>query len=118
MASWYEEKIRKTKYLHVCHLMNTGKTYREAEADALRAAIEFRNGLERSGVAKAKRVDNPQSNMNGIYWHIQKEAWIVRLRAKGKQLSGGCFKPKDSTPEEVECARLLAVESRRKLEFQ
>ena len=38
------------------------------------------------------------------------------LNINGKQLSGGYFKPKDSTPEEVERARLAAVESRRKLE--
>ena len=43
-------------------------------------------------------------------------ACIVQLKVKGKRLSGGCFKPKDSTPEEVECARLAAVESRSKLE--
>merc|ERR1712176_1339417 len=34
----------------------------------------------------------------------------------GKKLHGSRFKPKDSTPEEVERARLAAVESRRKLE--
>ena len=31
-------------------------------------------------------------------------------------IPGGYFKPKDSTPEEVERARLAAVEGRRKLE--
>ena len=31
-------------------------------------------------------------------------------------LNGGTFKPGDTTPEEVERARLAAVESRRKLE--
>ena len=116
-VSWYEEKKMKKKYFHVRHFMKTSKTFCEAEADALRAAIEFRKGLERSGVVKAKRVENPQSNVPSIHWHIQKKAWIVRLRVKGKQLSGGCFTPKDSTPEEIERARLLAVESRRKLEF-
>ena len=116
-VSWYEQKQKKAKYFHVHHFKETSKTFCEAEADALRAAIEFRKGLERSGVVKAKRVENPQSNVPSIHWHIQKKAWIVRLRVKGKQLSGGCFKPKDSTPEEIERARLLAVESRRKLEF-
>ena len=38
------------------------------------------------------------------------------LEVNGKHLHGGTFKPKDSTPEEVERARLAAVESRRKLE--
>ena len=40
------------------------------------------------------------------------------LQVNGKQLHGGTFKPKDSTPEEVERARLTAVESRRKLEHK
>ena len=38
------------------------------------------------------------------------------MKINGKTLHGGTFKPKDSTPEEVERARLAAVESRRKLE--
>ena len=88
----------------------------EAEADALRAAIEFRKGLESSGIAKAKRVENPQSGVKGVNWDIQQKAWKVRLKANGKRLHGGTSKPKDSTPEEVERARLAAVESRRKLE--
>ena len=40
------------------------------------------------------------------------------VNINSQTLFGGKFKPKDSTPEEVERARLLAVESRRKLEFQ
>ena len=115
-ATWYEEKKQKFKHFHVRHFMNTSKTFCEAEADALRAAIEFRKGLERSGIAKAKRVENPQSGVKGINWHILQKAWLVRLKINGKQLCGGTFKPKDSTPEEVERARLAAVESRRKLE--
>ena len=38
------------------------------------------------------------------------------MNINGQTLFGGRFTPKDSTPEEVECARLAAVESRRKLE--
>ena len=38
------------------------------------------------------------------------------LEVNGKHLHGGTFKPKDSTPEEVERARLAALESCRKLE--
>ena len=96
--------------------MGTSKTCCEAEADALRAAIEFRKGLERSGIAKATHVDKPQSGVKGVIWHILEKAWKVILRVNGKQFHGGTFKPKDSTPEEVERARLAAIESRRKLE--
>ena len=96
--------------------MKTSKTFCEAEVDALRAAIAFRKDLERSGIAKAKRVENPQSGVPGIHWHVRQKAWIVRIKVSGKRLSAGRFKPKDSTPEEVARARLAAVESRRKLE--
>ena len=40
------------------------------------------------------------------------------MKINGQVLYGGKFTPKDSTPGEVERARLLAVESRRKLEFR
>ena len=38
------------------------------------------------------------------------------MHINGQWLYGGTFTPKDSTPEEVECARLAAAEKRRKLE--
>ena len=114
-VSWYEEKERKKKYFHVHHFMKTGKKFCEAEADALRAAIEFRKGLERSGIAKAKRVENPHSGVKGVFWPTRNKAWEVTVNINGQTLYGGTFVPKDSTPEEVERARLLAVESRRKL---
>ena len=60
-------------------------------------------------------MENPQSGVKGINWHILHQAWLVHLKINGKQLSQ-YFKPKDSTPELVERARLAAVESRRKLE--
>ena len=85
----------------------------QAEADALRAAIEFRKGLERSGtvrVAAARR-----SGVKGVFWHSNQSYWQVRLIVKGRRIHGGNFKAEDSTPEEVERARLLAVESHRKL---
>ena len=115
-ATWYEEKKRKFKHFHVRHFMNTGNTYSEAEADALRAAIKFRKGLERSGIAKAGRAEKPQSGAKGVTWDLQRKSWKVSLRINDKQRHGGYFKPKDSTLEEVERARLAALESRRKLE--
>ena len=104
------------KYFHVRHFMNTSKTFCEAEVDALRAAIEFRKGLERSGIAKAKRVENPQSGVTGVFWHARYRAWEAKMKIDGQWLYGGKFTPKDSTPKEVERARLAALDSRRKLE--
>ena len=115
-VSWREKNERKYKNIYVLDFMKTSQTFCKAEAGALCAAIKFRKDLERRGIGKAERVENHQSNVPGINWHIRHKAWIVQLQVKGKRLSGGCFKPKDSTPEEVECARLAAVESRRKLE--
>ena len=117
VVRWYEEKETKRKYFSVHHFMKTSKTFCEAEADAHRAAIEFRKGLERSGIVKAKCVENPRSGVKGVLWHTRDKAWEVTVNINGKTLYGGKFKPKDSTPEEVERARLLAVESRCKLEF-
>ena len=114
-VSWYEEKERKKKYFHVHHFMKTGNTVCEAKVDALRAAIEFRKDLERSGVVKAKRVENPHSGAKGVFWHTRYKAWEVTMNINGQTLYGGRFMPKDSTPEEFECARLAAVETRHKL---
>ena len=55
------------------------------------------------------------SGVTGVVWHLPSKAWEVKMNIDGQTLYGGRFKPKDSTPEEVERARLLAVESRRKL---
>ena len=115
-AGWHEGKKQKYKGFPVRHFMNTGKTYSEAEADALRAAIEFRKGLERSGVAKARSEERPRSGVKGVNWNARGKLWEVRLQIGGRLLNGGTFKPGDTTPEEVERARLAAVESRRKLE--
>ena len=76
----------------------------------------YRKGLERNGIAKAERAEKPQSGVKGVTWHLQTKSWKVSLRINDKQRHGGYFKPKDSTLEEVERARLAALESRRKLE--
>ena len=65
---------------------------------------------------EAKREETLQSGVKGICSHPEKKSWQVELTINGKRFFGGTFKPKDSTPEEVERARLAAVESRRKLE--
>ena len=61
-------------------------------------------------------MENPHSGVKGVFWHTRDKAWEVTMNINGKTLYGGTFTPKDSTPEEVECARLAAAESRRKLE--
>ena len=40
-VSWFEEKEKKFKCFYVHHFMKTGRTFCEAAAEALRAAIEF-----------------------------------------------------------------------------
>ena len=66
---------------------------------------------------KAKRVENPYSGVPGVRWHTRYKAWEVTMNTNGQRRFGGKFRPKYSTPEEIERARLLAVESGRKLEL-
>ena len=68
-------------YVH--HFMKTNKMFCEAEADALRAAIEFRKGPERSGIVKAKRGENPHSGVTGVLWHTRNKAWEVTMNSNG-----------------------------------
>ena len=117
-VSWYEAKKAKKTYFVVRQFMGVSKMFDEAEADALRAAIEFRKDLERSGIVKAKRVEKDHSGAKGVFWHTRDKAWEVTMNFHGKTLYGGTFTPKDSTPEEVERARLLAVDSRRKFQLR
>ena len=93
-ATWNEEKKQNFNHFHVHHFMNTGKNHSEAEADALRAAFEFRKGPGRSGIAKAKCERKPQSGVKGVIWILQKNYWQARLKFNGKWLHGGTFKPK------------------------
>ena len=53
-----------------------------------------------------------------VFWHTRDKAWEVKMVIDGQTLYGGTFTPKDSTPEEVERARLLAVDTCRKLELR
>ena len=116
-VSWCEEKQEKARLFYVRQFMSTGKTYHTAKADALRAATALRRRLlEESGIAKAEREETLQSGVKGVLWNMRAKYGQVQLVLNGKKRYGGTFKPKDSTLEEVERARLAAVESRRKLE--
>lgn len=54
----------------------------------------------------------------GVAWHRGMEGWEVRLEAQGRRVLGGYFVPRDDSAEEVERARLAAVECHRSLEWQ
>ena len=54
--------------------------------------------------------------LHHVFWNTRDKAWEVKMNFHGKTLYGGYLKPKDSTPEAVECARLAAAEKRRELE--
>ena len=57
-------------------------------------------------------------SMKDVFLHTRDTAWEVKMVINGQTLYGGTFMPKDSTPEEVERARLLAVDTCRKLELR
>jgi len=104
-------------YFIVGHYMTPSKSDEEADAEALRAAIVFRRGLEeQSGKAKVRTPPSKTSSVKGVDWF--RNCWRARIKVDGKMVHGGQFKPKDETPAEVEKARLAAVEWRRESEMK
>mmetsp|Transcript_12674 Transcript_12674/g.40537 ORF Transcript_12674/g.40537 Transcript_12674/m.40537 type:complete len:467 (+) Transcript_12674:195-1595(+) len=108
---WTEAGKAKVKEHFVHRYMKCGsKSYGEADAEALRDAIAFREDLVRKGVLKATK------GKAGVSWTRASRSWRVELAVGGgKKVQGGSFRPKDDTPEEVERARLAALECRRNL---
>jgi len=81
----------------------------QADNDALRAAVAFRNTLVQKGVIKEKKPERP-GGVKGVDWHqCDDKCWQVQV----EQVR---FKPLDDTPGEIEKARLLAVAKRQELE--
>jgi len=95
-----------------------GKTVEQADSDALRAAVAFRNTLVQQGVIRKKPPERP-SGATGVTWHRKGQHWRAKLvrcsngQRKGKQ---AIFKPLDDTPNGIEKARLLAVAKRKEME--
>lgn len=87
-----------------------GKTRGEADAEALRDAVAL-------GEEQAARSERPGS-VKILDWNTARKAWWVHIKLDGKTFHGGFFRPKDDTPEEIERARLAAMECRRNLELK
>ena len=124
VVKWYESAQgakRRKKTFPLATFQQPGQGPEAAEAAALQAAVAFRRELERTGQAKAPKKLERQSGVSGVVWQTSSRSWIARLQytdadGKRKNIYGGIFTPKDDTPEEVERARLLAVERLRELE--
>jgi len=52
----------------------------------------------------------PTEGSKGVTWHKGMEGWEVRVEARGRSILGGYFLPQDESDEEIERARLAAVE--------
>jgi len=113
---WREERRRKGKQFPVLRYVAPGKPHEEAEAEALRAAVAFRKERVRQGNIKVVQARR-QSGIKGVNWETSNKAWRVCISVRGKRLQGGNFHPRNNTPEEIERARLEAVECRRRLEL-
>ena len=94
-------------------------TAEEIEAARL-AAVKRREELERGHLVVerceasdwSKAVER-KSGVSGVCWVKHEEAWKVQIRMEtGSKRSRTCkrFRPKDHTPEQIERARLAAVE--------
>jgi len=118
-VSWRKDGQRKQKLfaVHRYEEQQLGGSYEEADAQALRDAVAFREGLVRQGVVEEARAER-QSGCPGVSWHRTSKRWMVRMKISGKDKTFGYFHPKDDTPEEVERARLAAVERRREVEAE
>jgi len=98
----------------------------EAMEEARLAAIECRRKLEAQHFEfDVKEVQNVgpvvtkrSSGAVGVSWNTCRQSWDVRICLKGGERYRRCFHPKDFTPEEVERARLAAVQCRQDLERQ
>jgi len=115
-VQWLESRAQKHRKFMVHGYMERGnKSYEEADAEALRDAIAFREELARKGVVQAGRAPCTKA-MHGVRWVQGTRAWRVRIRdAAGHTWHGGYFRPEDDTPEEMERARLAALECRHNL---
>jgi len=111
-------QARKRRLFAVQHYVENGQgSYEEADAEALRDAVAFRKDLVRRGVVKVARTAQRQSCSRGVSWESRGQGWRVQMRSGGRRINFH-FRPKDNTPEEVERARLAAVERRRELEAE
>eukprot|EP00747_Dinoflagellata_sp_TGD_P156124 gnl/TRDRNA2_/TRDRNA2_177639_c6_seq9.p1 gnl/TRDRNA2_/TRDRNA2_177639_c6~~gnl/TRDRNA2_/TRDRNA2_177639_c6_seq9.p1 ORF type:complete len:886 (+),score=215.79 gnl/TRDRNA2_/TRDRNA2_177639_c6_seq9:195-2660(+) len=114
---------RKQTYFVIKKYLSANISEEDACQAALKDAAAFRKKLVDSGrikVGNQHGVAKHKSGIKGVVWIEQSKAWQVTLKFNGKNIRPKpCdFSPKDSSPEAVEEARLLAVEARRKLEGQ
>jgi len=114
--------LKKHKLFLVHRYMLPGKSMEEADAEALRDAVAFREGLVDQGKIKGNSQQrNIGSGVTGVTWHRyghwRSGHWRVQIRICDKNLERS-FRPKDSTPEEIEVARLAAVAFREDLEHE
>eukprot|EP00969_Alexandrium_andersonii_P356814 15447386-Alexandrium_andersonii.AAC.1 len=99
------------------YMASSGRTYDEADAEALREAIAFRESMVAAGRLQACRpTPSRESGVAGVTWQASGGWWKVKLRIDGKKFAQRKFRPTDASPEAVEAARVLAVQCRRELE--
>jgi len=112
-VSWIQGGQHKRRYLFARrHAEQHQGSYEEDDAEALRDAVAFREGLAR------RWVINRQSCKQGVSWDSRRKRWKVCMVVSGKWIWDCGFRAKDDTPEEIERARLAAVERRREMEAE
>ena len=89
--------------------------FEEADARALEAAIAFREAQVGSGQARVQCRTEIHSGIKGVFWMAGQKAWMAQLTV-GKKFYREYFRVKGNSPEELERARLAAVEKRREWE--
>jgi len=115
MATWtYPDEERGVQVFKVRDYMGYGRSREDAEKEALREAIVFRERLFVEG--KIKGIEDNENK--GLTWNKRRKGWDVCFRVHGQKLRGGYFRPLDDTPEAIEKARQAAAECRKQLELK
>jgi len=66
-------------------------------------------------VTGADAQQEPQSGCPGVQWHKYQKVWRARCPDGNRVMHEKTFRPKDDTPEEIENARLAAIEGLQKM---
>eukprot|EP00927_Polykrikos_kofoidii_P024242 TRINITY_DN22086_c0_g1_i1.p1 TRINITY_DN22086_c0_g1~~TRINITY_DN22086_c0_g1_i1.p1 ORF type:complete len:518 (-),score=89.50 TRINITY_DN22086_c0_g1_i1:105-1592(-) len=104
----------------VAHFRGPRCSTEEAVAKACKAAISYRRRILVDEEASMKSLNEAAngclSGVRGVAWIAKPGAWRAYIQAGGLKRYSPFVKPKDDSPEELERARVIAVNHR--LEFE
>merc|ERR1712012_724894 len=119
--TWHRtQRCWKCQWIDRAKRFKPNKNTPEDIEDARMAAVDFfRTRKEQIYTVRPGPPDMvQQSGVVGVKWHTTNKYWECRWKDHMKKVRYKCFKPKEYTPEEIEGARLAAVDFFFKLKEQ